>query len=79
MCLNQCFNLIQTCRDMLSQDWKVIIQHTFREGNRTADGLANLALKYQKGVYFLEECPAIISDLLCDDMLGMTWPRSIRD
>ena len=43
-CSNHYFNLIQDCRDLLSRAWKVSVQHTFREGNHTADNLANLAL-----------------------------------
>lgn len=38
-------NLLDKCHNLLSKDWKVQVQHIYREQNMTADYLASEALK----------------------------------
>ncbi|CAN1162048.1 hypothetical protein LINPERHAP2_LOCUS24273 [Linum perenne] len=36
-------------RDLLSRDWSLKVEHTFREGNRATDFLASLGYVYPFG------------------------------
>ncbi|KAL5776805.1 hypothetical protein ACOSP7_009731 [Xanthoceras sorbifolium] len=46
------FNLIQGCKDLISEDWCCSVSHVYREGNSLVDGLANLDHHLDRGIMF---------------------------
>ena len=70
-------NLCYRCCDMIKQGWEIRLQHTYREGNRVADKLANLALSFPLGFQELSHIPGEFRELLHDDRLGMVFPRLV--
>ena len=50
-------SLIQDIRRMLNWDWEIRIMHTFREGNRAADAMANMGLELPIGDHRFAQCP----------------------
>lgn len=39
-------NLIASCRELLSKQWSVSLEHVFREGNYVVDALAHEAMSH---------------------------------
>ncbi|KAI9124795.1 hypothetical protein K1719_004122 [Acacia pycnantha] len=56
---------------LLAQDWRVTVNHVYREGNRCADFLASFALTLEEGLHSLEHPPADLQRLLSEDMEGL--------
>ncbi|CAL5337582.1 unnamed protein product [Camellia sinensis] len=54
----------------LMQRCKCIIQHILREGNKAADGLANLGANHQDSFVFLNDPPTEATSLLVANILG---------
>ena len=52
--------------------------HVYREANRVAECLANLARSFAQGVHVLDTPPARCRDLIFSDCTGISFPRSIR-
>ncbi|PNX92818.1 ribonuclease H [Trifolium pratense] len=50
-------NEIQSIRHMLSREWNVVIEHTFREGHACADVLAKMGASATSPLVVLEEPP----------------------
>ncbi|WCJ38142.1 Polynucleotidyl transferase ribonuclease H-like superfamily protein [Euphorbia peplus] len=72
-----CNNLISACGNLLDRNWLTKVTHSYRESNRVADKLANLALHLDYGVHNFQQCPnEVVSDLWYD-IIGTTWPRTI--
>ena len=51
------------------------MQHTYREGNVLADGLAHLGHKMDTGLWFFEDPPTEICNLFDADVRGTTCLR----
>lgn len=74
----ECHHLINHCRNLLAcSDWEVSIIHTYREGNKVADYLANLGADQEERIRYFNSPPNEISNLLFADIMGVTTPRFV--
>jgi ribonuclease HI len=60
--------LVRRIHELLKLNWQVHFNHTWREGNRSADWLANLSFFMDS---FNFHPPSEVSSLLFDDFLGL--------
>lgn len=65
-----CFNLIWQCKDLIARDWVVHFKHTYREGNRVVDWLANHALNLSLGLHCLSQ---LALGVLQSALVGLTF------
>ncbi|KAK2995401.1 hypothetical protein RJ640_029033 [Escallonia rubra] len=70
-------HLIRECKKLLNQDWNCQVMHSFREGNKAADWLANLGLSIPLGYQELENVPSRLEEILRNDVRGVSDPRLI--
>ncbi|RHN63570.1 putative ribonuclease H-like domain-containing protein [Medicago truncatula] len=71
--------LVGRIRQLLSLSWIVKITHTWREGNRSADWLANFSISMDfLDFHILETPPSELQSLLVDDIIGACMPRNVR-
>ncbi|CAN1824667.1 Putative ribonuclease H protein At1g65750 [Linum perenne] len=68
---------VLACQELCSRSWEVQIQHTYREGNKVADFLANQGHDFPFGVYMFPLSDCNLVHLLRHDFLGVSTPRSI--
>ena len=54
-----------------------MMQHTFREGNRCVDWLANQSLQFDLGLQELQSVLAGLENLLLGDVIGVSTPSVI--
>ncbi|GAU41583.1 hypothetical protein TSUD_271920 [Trifolium subterraneum] len=72
---------ILVCRiqELLKLNWQVQFKHIWREGNRSADWLANFSFSLNSfQIHVMETPPSGILNLLFDDISGACMPRNIR-
>ncbi|CAA7024106.1 unnamed protein product [Microthlaspi erraticum] len=69
--------LVRLCHGFLSKDWTVRIVHVFREGNRLADGLANLAFSLPLGFHWFDVVPPSPEHVRWEDEIGISHPRDV--
>jgi hypothetical protein len=66
-------------RQLLDLNWQVHLSHTWREGNRSVDWLANFSYSLSSfRVHFIESPPRELQRLLFDDISGACMPRNVR-
>jgi hypothetical protein len=66
-------------QEFLKLNWQVQINHTWREGNRSADWLVNFNFSLDSfNIHVMETPPNEISRLFFDDFIGACMPRNIR-
>ena len=71
--------MVRHIRHLLSLSWTVKITHTWREGNRSADWLANFSISIDfLDFRILETPPSQLQSLLFDDISETCMPRSVR-
>jgi len=71
--------LVQRIRKLLALDWRVQFRHTWREGNRCADWLANFSFFLDSFNFIIMENPSNeLCRLLFDDISGASMPRNVR-
>jgi len=71
--------LIRRIRDLKNMSWQVQINHIWREGNRSADWLANFSLSLDSfDLHVIETPPRELRCLLFDDISGACMPRNVR-
>ena len=70
--------LVRLCHGFLTRDWLVRIVHVYREANRVADGLTNLALSLPFGFHSFDIAPLEVGSLLQEDVDGSLRPRQTR-
>jgi ribonuclease HI len=68
-------NEIQRVRQLLSKDWNIVINHTFREGNACADLLAKMGASANLSLVILEDPPSQLSSALQADAWGVAFVR----
>lgn len=68
-------NEVVAIKQLLAQDWRVEIYHTYREGNQCADFLAKLGARTDDPIVILHDAPAGMNSLLMADALGVSFPR----
>lgn len=68
----QCHNrLIFRILDWKKKDWQVIFSHTYREGNRCADWLANWSFHHQElGTVMINHPPIELATIFSSDLAG---------
>ena len=66
--------LVLEIRRMLTWNWEVTITHSYREGNRCADFLANASFNFPFGFYPLHAPFQGLRDLLMQDIMGVAFP-----
>ncbi|CAJ2648154.1 unnamed protein product [Trifolium pratense] len=70
--------LIRRIQKLLKLNWQVHFNHTLREGNRSADWLANFSFSLDSfNTHVMETPPSEISSLLFDNFSGACMPRNI--
>lgn len=57
---------------MYSRSWDIRISHVWREGNRVADYLANVAHSRELGLHMLRHPPKGCVSLLLQDVVGVS-------
>ena len=67
--------LVLEIRRMLTWNWEVTITHSYREGNRCADFLANASFNFPFGFYPFHNPLQGLHDLLMQDIMGVAFPR----
>jgi len=72
-------SLIRRIQELLRRDWHTQVIHTWREGNRCADWLANFSFSLDSwNLLVLETPPSELRRLLFDDISGACMPRDMR-
>ena len=54
--------------------WQIKVQHTLREGNRSADAMANLGINLSLRYHYFEIAPATIHEIIVQDIVGVSFP-----
>ena len=71
--------LIRRIRDLKNMSWQVQINHIWREGNRSADWLANFSLYLDSfDLHVIETPPRDLRCLLFYDISGACMPQNVR-
>lgn len=68
-------HLLRDCLQLLGRFEEISISHTLREGNTTADYLANLGHNIVSGVTFYSHPPSGLGQILLSDSMGLLFPR----
>jgi len=69
--------LVNKIRRLLEMDWNVDVSHSYREANRCADALANIACSLDYNMKIYETCPIQIRHLLLADIMRIATPQLI--
>ncbi|CAN1788760.1 Putative ribonuclease H protein At1g65750 [Linum perenne] len=64
-------------QDLQRRDWRLVVEHTFREGNRAADFLASLGYGYPFGSLSVSISDSRLGYFLRLDCFGIAEPRLI--
>lgn len=56
------------------KDWSLVFSHSYREGNRCADFLANWSLSQGLGIHIVETHSRDLARIVLDDVLGPHYP-----
>lgn len=68
------FNLVNRLKNLISGNWWVKVTHTWREGNKCADLLANYGLRLYHNVPLeLEHPPTELQHVLINDLTGTLY------
>ncbi|GAU32767.1 hypothetical protein TSUD_323350 [Trifolium subterraneum] len=71
-------SLIWRIQEFMQKDWQIRFVHTWREGNRSADWLANFSLTSSSwNPVIMESPPSELRRLLFDDFSGACMSRSV--
>lgn len=70
-----CFNLVKDIRDLLDQLRNYSVEHTFREANQVADGLAKFSLGLDNSCNIFTSLLPFVSVAFAADFNGVTFPR----
>ena len=70
-------SLVSVAQDLIRKDWSCQFRHVFREANRVADALADLAFQFPLGLSVLSSPPPVVAKALLDDARGRTTPRLV--
>ncbi|CAN1792273.1 Putative ribonuclease H protein At1g65750 [Linum perenne] len=68
---------VMAVQELCRRDWMVRIRHTYREGNKGADFLANRGHDFPFGVHLFPLVDCNLAYLLRHDCLGVSSPRYI--
>ncbi|EEF35975.1 hypothetical protein RCOM_1028550 [Ricinus communis] len=62
---------------MINWDWHIKVVHTYQEGNRCADLLANLSFDVDIGCHSLDAPPDPVQEIMIQDIQGVSFTRSV--
>ncbi|CAN0920998.1 Putative ribonuclease H protein At1g65750, partial [Linum grandiflorum] len=68
---------IDEARELISRDWSIRIIHTFREGNRDVDRLANHGHSLSFGFHPISILSREVQDCIRTDSVGVYFPRHV--
>lgn len=72
------YHIIKKCKELVSRaEWRVSIQHCYREANRAADWLANYGVGLSPKMVLLEAAPAGLRAVLLEDLSGVALARMV--
>ncbi|CAI0550119.1 unnamed protein product [Linum tenue] len=71
------YTIIRQLRDLINRNWEVQVSHTFREGNKTADFLANKGHSVSIGCHFVGISDPGLSFWILYDTMGIAQDRLI--
>ncbi|KAH9666870.1 reverse transcriptase domain-containing protein [Citrus sinensis] len=75
--VNEISNIIEMIRELMRRDWRIQIDHIYREANSAADFLSTHALSLLVGVHFLHSAPLGLRSILYLDMYGVAHSRFV--
>ncbi|CAN1164492.1 hypothetical protein LINPERHAP1_LOCUS26790 [Linum perenne] len=64
-------------RELRNRDWEVVVQHTYKEGNCSADFLASLGYGYPFGCHTISVMDCNLAYFLHFNCSGITTPRHV--
>ncbi|KAJ8767159.1 hypothetical protein K2173_013556 [Erythroxylum novogranatense] len=70
--------LICSIRELMSRCWQVKLHHVFREGNATADAMAQIRPEVSLGMVVFQQPPEVIVPTLNDNRMGVSRTRHIN-
>ncbi|KAG8487928.1 hypothetical protein CXB51_018560 [Gossypium anomalum] len=73
------YRLCKGAHKYMNKEWEMIYQHTYREGNKFADGLASMAWDQPLQCFVFYYPPNIIRSLLNADINGFVTSRLMVD
>ncbi|CAN0911111.1 Putative ribonuclease H protein At1g65750, partial [Linum grandiflorum] len=68
-----------TFRKLCARDWMVILRHTYREANQTADHLASRGSSLPFGFHSVSPSDPLLSHFLLFNSLDLSEPRLIMN
>jgi len=72
-------SLVQCIQEILRREWHTQVIHTWREGNKCVDWLANFSLSLNSwNLVALESSPDELQSLMFDDISGARMPRNMQ-
>lgn len=69
------FNLVKVINDLLEQLRSYSVEHTLRETNQVADGLAKFSLGLDNSCSIFTSIPSFVSVAFAADFNGVIFPR----
>lgn len=72
-----CEDLLGEIEEMKQRGWQLLFHHVYREGNRSANLMAQVSLKQREGLRIWETPPHCLSQTLMEEVEGLEIPRRI--
>ncbi|KAK2641165.1 hypothetical protein Ddye_022928 [Dipteronia dyeriana] len=70
------FNIANGCSALINSDWRCLVSHVYREGNKVVDGLARMGHGVEAGLQIFEALLLDIWLIFQDDWNGCAYSRS---
>ena len=74
---NEFSPLIRAIQELIRRNWRVEINHVYREANFAADYLATLACSISLGLHFFNSPPKGVLQFMPQDTYGVVYPRFV--
>lgn len=72
------YHVIRRCRELLEkQEWEVVVQHCYRQANRSADWLANYGVGLSPKLVIMEAAPTSLRAVLLEDISAVALLRRV--
>lgn len=71
-------SLLQNIRRLLELEWEIKIRHSYRQANKCADALTNMACDGGYSSMLYEHCHAQINLLFLADSIGISTPHYVK-
>lgn len=72
------FHIIRRCQELVrNKEWRVVVQHCYREANRAADWLANYGVGLSPKLVIMEAAPPGLRTVLLEDLSGVALLRLV--